>query len=117
MRPAHPTVLLVVESFGERPGPNPPIADLVERGQDRFRFVAVSRYVPPAVRPLVDWRRIPEAAPGPRILEWLSFCARASVTLRGLTGDLVHAIGPSPPIIQPVDLATLTFHWAGFDRA
>ncbi|MFL5820375.1 MAG: glycosyltransferase family 4 protein [Solirubrobacteraceae bacterium] len=116
MRPAQPTVLLVVESFGDRPGPNPPIADLVARGHDRFRFVAVSRYVPPAVRGLVEWHRIPEAAPEPRILEWLSFFARASLALRGLTGDLVHAIGPSPPAIQAVDLATLTFHWAAFDR-
>ena len=54
---------------------------------------------------------------GPRILEWLSLFARASLTLRGLSGDLVHAIGPSPPIMQAVDLATLTFDWAGFDRA
>jgi len=116
MRPARPTVLLVVESFGDRPGPNPPIADLVTRGHGRFRFIAVSRYVPPAVRGLVEWHRIPEAG-GPRILEWLSFFARASLTLRGLSGDLVHAIGPSPPTMQAVDLATLTFHWAGFDRA
>lgn len=50
-------------------------------------------------------------------LRWASFFIFASLCLRRQRPDLIHVIGASPLVAGRVDLATITFHWAGYEQA
>jgi glycosyltransferase involved in cell wall biosynthesis len=109
---SRPTVALVAMTL---PGVSSPLAELVTPNRERFRFVGVASSVPPPDRHLLEWHRIPRV-PGPLRLRWANFFIRASLCLRRQQVDLIHVLGPSPLVAQRVDLATITFHWAGYDR-
>jgi glycosyltransferase involved in cell wall biosynthesis len=111
-----PTVALVAVSLGHQPGLGHRLAELVSATSDRFRFVGVASHVPADLHHHLEWHRI---APGPGSLRvrWATFFVRASLFLRTQRPDLIHMAGPSPLVAQRVDLATVTFHWASYDRA
>jgi len=111
-----PTVALVAVSLGHQPGLGHKLAELVSTTSDRFRYVAIASHVPSDVRDHVQWHRIAPAR-GPLRLRWAAFFVRASLALRAQQRDLVHVVGPSPLVAAPVDLATVIFHWAAYDRA
>jgi glycosyltransferase involved in cell wall biosynthesis len=113
-----PRVLLVAEAPGRRPAQNPPVAELLAAGRRRYSFVVISSHVPPELRASVEWQWLPNI-PGPLRLRWAAFALAATWLVRRRRGevDLVHTVGPSPVVLGRVDLATLTFHWQGFDRA
>lgn len=113
---SRPTVALVAVTLGSRPGLGSPQSDLVSSTSDRFRFLAIASHVPREVRNRVDWHRIPPGR-GPLRVRWATFFVRASLALRTHRPDLVHVVGPSPLVAQPVDLATIIFHWAAYDRS
>lgn len=111
-----PTVALVAVSLGHRPGVGHRLGELVSATSDRFRFVAIASHVPSDLHNHVQWQRIAPAR-GPLRLRWATFFVRASLRLRTQPADLIHVVGPSPMVAQRVDLATIIFHWASYDRS
>lgn len=116
MPDTRPTVALVAMTLGRRRGPSASLAELVTTTSERFRFVVLATQVPSHLQDWLEWQRIP-AAPGHPRLRWAHFALRASLLLRALKPDLVHVWGANPMIATRVDLATVIFHWADYDRS
>ena len=70
-----------------------------------------------ALRPLVEWRRMPQPTFGSFRLGWAVFFALGGLRLARIDADLVHTVGPIPVVPNRVDLNTVTFCHAAYDEA
>ena len=93
------------------------LEDLIRVGRDRFDYTVISMDLPPALRELVDWRRVPRPPRGSFRAGWFVFYALAGLHLKRLKADLVHCVGPLPVVPNRVDLDTVTFCQAAYDEA
>jgi glycosyltransferase involved in cell wall biosynthesis len=73
--------------------------------------------LPPELRPLVEWHRIPLLGFNSFRLRWVIFYVLGSLRLRRTAADLVHTVGPTPIVPSRVDLNTVTFCHAAFHEA
>jgi glycosyltransferase involved in cell wall biosynthesis len=89
----------------------------IRTGCDRFDFVVVSMSLSEDLRPLVDWCRIPRPKWNSFRLRWIAFFALAGFHLRRMKVDLVHTVGPTPPVPNRVDVNTVTFCHAAYHEA
>ncbi len=105
-----PHVVLVAWRIGPPEQPAGHLARIVERAAERVDFTVVSTEVPPELRPLVRWLRVParRRAVWGR-LTWALFFATAWIRLRGVRADLVHTVGPAPLVPGRVDLASVAY--------
>jgi UDP-glucose:(heptosyl)LPS alpha-1,3-glucosyltransferase len=86
-------------------------AELVRRAADRYRFVLISADVDPELREIVEWRRI-SMPRRPASALYLTYYARAALTLNREEADLRHAVGALVP--NRFDLATVHHCHAGY---
>jgi len=90
---------------------------VIEQGAGRFSYVVVSMDLDEALRPLVEWHRMPLPKLNSFRLGWGAFFALGGLRLARLHADLVHTVGPMPIVPNRVDLNTVTFCHAAFHEA
>jgi glycosyltransferase involved in cell wall biosynthesis len=90
---------------------------VIEQGAERFEYVVVSMDLDEALRPLVEWHRMPLPKLGSFRLGWGQFFALGGLRLARLRADLIHTVGPMPIVPNRVDLNTVTFCHAAFHEA
>ncbi len=69
---------------------------VIALGHERFDYTVISMDLDEALRPLVDWRRMPKPTFGSFRLGWVAFFAVGGLRLARIDADLVHAVGPVP---------------------
>ena len=90
---------------------------VIQLGHERFSYTVVSMDLDEALRPLVEWRRMPTPMFGSFRLGWVAFFAVGGLRLARIDADLVHAVGPVPVVPNGVDLNTVTWCHASYDEA
>ncbi len=90
---------------------------VIALGHERFDYTVVSMDLDEALRPLVEWRRMPKPMFGSFRLGWVAFFAVGGLRLARIDADLVHAVGPVPVVPNGVDLNTVTLCHASYDEA
>ena len=90
---------------------------VIQQGHERFDYTVLSMDLDEALRPLVDWRRMPRPKFGSFRLGWVTFFGLGGLRLARIDADLVHAVGPIPVVPNRVDLNTVTFCHAAYDEA
>jgi glycosyltransferase involved in cell wall biosynthesis len=103
-----PTIAIVVWKLGPRGHPAGELARVLPLLRDHADFVVVSSHVDREVRPLVRWLRAPAPQTWGR-LAWAVFFVAASIRLRRVRADLVHAIAPRPIVRGRVDLVSVVY--------
>jgi glycosyltransferase involved in cell wall biosynthesis len=91
--------------------------EAIRQGHERFDYVVITMTLDPALRPLVEWQRIPLLRWNSFRLRWLIFYVLAGLRLARARADLVHTVGPTPVVPNRVDLNTVTFCHAAYDEA
>jgi glycosyltransferase involved in cell wall biosynthesis len=89
----------------------------IRAGAGRFRYVVVSMSLPPELRPLVEWHRMPWPSWNSYRFRWIVFFVLGGLRVRRVGADLVHSVGPTPIVPNRVDLNTVTFCHAAFHTA
>ena len=112
--PHRTRVAVVAYHVGERGGEERVLAETVRRTQDRVSWVVVSARLDPALRPLVDWRRVPAPA-APFRARLGAMLALGGARLATTRAELVHVSGPL--LLNRVDLASVHFLRAAFYEA
>jgi UDP-glucose:(heptosyl)LPS alpha-1,3-glucosyltransferase len=107
-------VALIALSLLEVGGNDRSLYELIVREHRRFDFVVISPTLAPALRPLVDWKRVP-APSRPAALRMVVFWLLGGWRVRRTPVDVVHAQGAIVP--NRVDLASVHFCHAGFVSA
>ena len=105
------TVTLVAHGIHDAGGMERAFAELIRRMPPRYRATVVSSELEPALRPLVDWRRVPAPA-RPFPLRFVAFFVLGGLRLRTVHSDLVHTLGAIVP--NRADAAEVQFCHAGF---
>jgi glycosyltransferase involved in cell wall biosynthesis len=104
-------IAVVAYEVGERGGEERVLAETVRRTHERIRWVVVSAGLDTALRPLVDWRRVPAPA-APFRARLGAMLALGGARLAATRAELVHVSGPL--LLNRVDLASVHFLRAAF---
>ena len=91
--------------------------EAIRRGHERFDYVVISMALDPALRPLVEWHRMPLLRWNSFRLRWLIFYVVAGLRVARARADLTHTVGPTPVVPNRVDLNTVNFCHAAYDEA
>jgi glycosyltransferase involved in cell wall biosynthesis len=90
---------------------------VIAQGHERFRFTVISMDLDEALRPLVDWQRMPPPRLNSFRVGWAAFFCRGGLRLARTDADLVHTVGPMPVVPNRATLNTVTFCHAAYDEA
>ena len=90
---------------------------VIQQGHERFSYTVLSMDLDEALRPLVEWRRLPRPRFGSFRLGWAGFFGLGGLRLARVDADLIHTVGPMPIVPNRVDLNTVTFCHAAYDEA
>jgi glycosyltransferase involved in cell wall biosynthesis len=109
--PAPPRVAVVAYEVSERSGEERVLFETIRRTHDRIGWVVVSAGLDPALRRLVEWRRVvaPKRPFRARLASMFAFGGARLLTTRA---DLVHVSGPL--VLNRADVASVQFLRAAF---